>query len=129
VAKQPSPVEQALDAVQAAVQALTELGAVDDVEAERIATYSSRVERQLFFWRRSVEAAYLDRHGSVPHMVAAVALQEQVPQVQVLAQLITAGAVMPVWWKLDKYMTEHGVSLYPNELEKEADNGQNSGTG
>lgn len=117
------PATELLDVIQGAVQQLQEVE-VPDTDAERVAAYSARVERQLFYWRRSVEASYLDRQASVPSMVAAVAMQDEVPQVQVLAELIAMGAVKVAWWKVDKYMTEHGVQLYPSELEKGASNGQ-----
>ena len=116
-----------LDTIHGAVTALDALG-IDDTDAEKAAAASAKVERRLFFWRRGVEAAYLARYGDVPNLVAAAAMQDDVPQVQVLGQLIKDGALVPVWWKLDKYMVAHGVSLYPGKLEtKEASNGSDNG--
>lgn len=115
-----------LDTIHGAVAALDAMD-VADTEAEAAATASAKVERRLFFWRRSVEAAYLARYGDIPTLVAAAAMQDDVPQVAVMGQLINDGGLVPVWWKLDKWMVAHGVSLYPGTLEtKEASNGDNS---
>lgn len=110
-----------LDTMTAAMAKLGDVK-VDDSDVEAAVKYAAKLDRQLFYWRRTVEAHYLDRLGSVPNMVAAVAMQDDVPPVRVLADLCLAGALMPVWWKLEKYMTEHGVDLYP-ELDKEASDG------
>lgn len=101
-----------LDTILGAIEALGEV-AVEGREAEAAVQTAQTAERSLWRWRRSVEAAYLDRHGSIPQLVAAVAMVDEVPQVQVIGDLVNQGALVPVWYKLDKWATEHGVSVWP----------------
>lgn len=112
---EPPTWREALDEVQRAVQALdaADVEAMTVAEAQAAAKTAERAGRQLFFWRRGVEATYFGKYAHVPGVVAAVALQEEVPQVQALAELLAAGGLQPVWYKLEQWAVEHGVTLWP----------------
>lgn len=88
-------------------------------EAEEAARSARAVEDGLWRWRRSVEAAYLSRHGSVPSLVAAAALQEEVPPLQLVGELLQQGALVPSWWRLDRWAAEHGLRVWPEATEGE----------
>lgn len=110
--------QQLLDDIEAGVEQLAAV-AMDDAEAEAAVKRAERVGRRLFYWRRNVEAAFFDKYANVPGIVAAVALQEGIPQPQALAELMAAGGLQPVWWALDKWATEHGVNTWPDNTRKE----------
>lgn len=111
-----------MDVIRGAVRDLgdTEVTGPDAQEAAKTA---EQLERQLWRWRRSVEAAWLDRFNHLPAVIGELADKEGVPPLVIVRDLLDTGALRPEWYKLDRYATPHGVSMWPTDSEqKEHDN-------
>lgn len=110
-----------MDRVQSAIAELGDVY-VPGGDAERAAKLARTAENALWRWRRSVEAAYLDRSEHPATVVGRIALQEDAPPLVVLTEALKAGALVPDYYRLDKWANEHGVAVWP-ELQDDATEG------
>ncbi len=84
-------------------------------QAQAACSWSERVERKLWRWRRSIQALYLPDRVDVSQLVGQVAMQDEAPPLTVLADVVGSGALVPNWQKLDRWAAAHGVQLWPDE--------------
>lgn len=119
----PEAWQEAIDQLQAISETLNDRQ-VPRAEAQKAAQLAEQIERKLWRWRRSVEASYLTARNRLPLAILEVADREEVPVPVVLTDLIQSGAIQPVWWKLNRWASEHGVTMWPTD-----DNENDSETG
>lgn len=115
----PPPYEDLLDQVERLTRQLDDIGTVPISEAQDVSKRLQRAERSLWQFRRSVDAAWWNQHASVVEIIMVVATQERRRASEVLHDLLESGAIVPVWYRLDRYAMEHGVTIEAPEREPE----------
>lgn len=98
----------ALDALEAGIRDLEAVSIPADAASDA-ALYCSRLERKLWLWRRTVEAAYLDRLTPMPGVLDALAAQTNRSTAEVVVDLIGAKALHMDYARLDRYINRFGL--------------------
>ena len=108
----PPVYDDLIDQVERLAEQLNDdVGTVPLAEAQDVVKRLQRAERTLWKFRRSVESAWWAKHADVVEIIMLVAGQERRRASEVMYELLDDGALVPVWWKLDKYAAEHGVAI------------------